>query len=268
MWESDLQQYMRASGYSFRTIASYLDALRRLAKTYHKDPGNISESELEKHLSMLRQNNRSPYTLNQYHMALKLLKTKVKGVKWQPRFAYTKRHQRLPVVLSHSEVEAIVQATKNSKHKLMLALAYGAGLRVSEVVNLRVSGVDLARMAITIAGGKGNKDRLSVIPEKLVSELSRVVAGRDQAAFLFESERGGKLTTRSAQMVMKNALKQAKINKGATFHSLRHSFATHLLENGVDIRHIQQLLGHSSITTTQRYTKVTNPALLKIRSPL
>lgn len=268
MWESELQQYMRASGYSLRTISSYIDALRRLSKKYHKEPSKISEFELEKYLSKLSEINRSPYTLNQYHMALKLLKTKVLGQSWRPRFSYTKRHKRIPIVLSREEISRLIQVTKNSKHKLMLSIAYGAGLRVSEVVNLRVRDIDISSLCITIAGGKGHKDRISLIPEKLVHELSREVAGKEGTDYLFESERGGRLTTRSAQMVMTVALKKANITKGATFHSLRHSFATHLLENGVDIRHIQKLLGHSSITTTQQYTKVTNPSLMNIRSPL
>ncbi|GAB4027689.1 MAG: hypothetical protein Fur0011_6310 [Candidatus Microgenomates bacterium] len=162
----------------------------------------------------------------------------------------------------------IIEKTQNIKHKLILALAYGSGLRVSEVINLRVRDVDLTNLCLTIKGGKGNKDRITVIPEKLTAELSRMIAGKSAESYLFESERGGKLTSRTAQIIMHQALKRANVNKNATFHSLRHSFATHLLENGVDIRHIQKLLGHSSISTTAQYTKVTNPHLMKIRSPL
>lgn len=268
MWDSELQQYMRASGYSLRTISSYLDALNRLCKAYDKEPRLITESDLEKYLSKLSDSRKSPYTLNQYHMALKLLKTKVLDQSWSPRFAYTKRHIRLPVVLSREEISSIIEKTKNIKHKLILAMAYGAGLRVSEVVNLLVRDINFNSLTITIVGGKGNKDRISLIPEKLVSELTRTVAGKEGEEYLFESERGGKLNTRTAQMIMTAAIKRANIKKNATFHSLRHSFATHLLENGVDIRHIQKLLGHSSITTTAQYTKVTNPNLMNIRSPL
>lgn len=268
MWEPELQQFMRASGYSLRTIASYIDALNRLSRYFRKEPEAIDESELEHYLSKLSLDKRSPYTLNQYHMALKLLKTKVFRLSWTPRFSYTKRHKKLPVVLSRGEITEIISVTRNHKHRLMLALAYGAGLRVSEVVNLKVRNIDLSTLCLTIEGAKGNKDRVTVIPEKLKEDLSRQTAGRTGSEPVFVSERGGKLTTRSAQMIMTTSLRQANIKKGATFHSLRHSFATHLLENGVDIRHIQKLLGHSSITTTQQYTKVTNPMLMKIRSPL
>ena len=236
MWEMELQQYMRACGYSVRTISSYVEALKRLSRHFGSEPGDITENDLETYLSSMYEKNRSPYTLNQYHMALKLLKIKVFNLPWKPRFPYTKRHKRIPVVLSREAISAILSATKNMKHKLMLALAYGSGLRVSELVNMRVRDIDLEGLCLTITEGKGRKDRIS--------------------------------TTRTAQNVMSTSLLRAKIKKNATFHSLRHSFATHLLENGVDIRHIQKLLGHSSITTTQQYTKVTNPNLMNIRSPL
>lgn len=150
----------------------------------------------------------------------------------------------------------------------MLALAYGAGLRVSEVINLHVRDLNITELSLVVRSGKGNKDRISILPEKLGNDLQNLMAGKSPDDYLFESERGGKLTTRTAQTVFVRSLKLAGIRKKATFHSLRHSFATHLLENGVDVRYIQQLLGHASITTTQLYTKVTNPALRKIRSPL
>ena len=121
---------------------------------------------------------------------------------------------------------------------------------------------------VHIKGAKGRKDRITIVPEKMKNGLRNIIAGKKGNDFIFESARGGRLTTRSAQKVFDSALKKAKIKKSATFHSLRHSFATHLLENGTDIRYVQELLGHSNIRTTQIYTKVTNPMLKNIKSPL
>jgi len=149
-----------------------------------------------------------------------------------------------------------------------MALAYGAGLRVSEVINLAVKDVDVKELTVIITEGKGGKERISILPEKLKDDLINIMTGKTGNQYLFESERGGKLSSRTAQTVFARSLKLAGIKKQATFHSLRHSFATHLLENGVDVRYIQKLLGHASITTTALYTKVTNPQLLNIVSPL
>ncbi len=162
----------------------------------------------------------------------------------------------------------MLDETKNQKHQLLLALAYGAGLRVSEVVNLKVQDLDFAEKTIHLKQAKGRKDRISVLPDKFIDALKRFVSGKDKGDFIFHSDWGGRLTTRTAQKVFEHALAKADIKKPATFHSLRHSFATHLLENGVDIRYVQVLLGHNNIRTTQRYTRVTNPKLQSIRSPL
>ena len=248
---------MRVAGYSSRTIEAYSRCVEE-----------IGNNDLIQFLDVLAREGKSSYTLNQYHAAYKLYATKVLKRPWNRPFPYTKRHQKLPVVLSREEIGRIIDFTKNVKHKLMISLAYGAGLRVSEVINLQVKDIDLAELSVTIRDGKGGKDRVSILPEKLTNDLERMTAGREPGSYLFESERGGKLTTRTAQSVFEKSLKLTGIKKSATFHSLRHSFATHLLENGVDIRYIQQLLGHASITTTQQYTKVTNPQLKNIRSPL
>jgi len=154
------------------------------------------------------------------------------------------------------------------KHKMIISLTYAAGLRVSEVVNLRIQDVDFDELTIHIKNAKGKKDRITIFPKKLRSNIKNLIANKNKNNFIFESNRGGKLTTTSLQKVFRKALKKAKVKKPATFHSLRHSFATHLLENGVDVRYVQELLGHQNIRTTQVYTKVTNPKLKNIKSPL
>jgi len=157
--------------------------------------------------------------------------------------------------------------TTNIKHKLLLSLAYGAGLRVSEVMDLKVKDINLDELTIHIKHAKGNKDRITIFPDKLRSSLGNITTVKQSNDYVFESERGGKLSTRTVQKSFKNALRKGGIKRDATFHSLRHSFATHLLENGVDIRYVQELLGHSNIRTTQLYTQVTNPNLRNIKSP-
>lgn len=254
---SELQQYMRVTGYSPRTIEAYTHCIEQIA-----------DKDLLEFLDKLAKEGKSSFTLNQYHAAYKLYMTKVRGKHWQAPFPYAKRHKKLPVVLSRTEIKALIEATVNTKHRLMISLAYGAGLRVSEVTNLQVRDLEPEDLSLVIREAKGGKDRVSIVPEKLCSELQVMMAGKKPDSYLFESERGGKLSTRTAQAVFERSLKLAGIKKSATFHSLRHSFATHLLENGVDVRYVQELLGHAHISTTQLYTKVTNPQLRKIRSPL
>jgi len=252
-----LRQYMRVAGYSPRTIESYCRCVKEIGK-----------QDLLLFLDRLARQGKSPYTLNQYHQAYKLYHTKVMGQFWKGRFPYAKRHNRLPVVLTRADIARVVDVIDNRKYKLLIQLTYGAGLRVSEVVGLRVEDVGLASGELWVREGKGAKDRLTLLPNKIADDLQIMMHGKSGRDYLFENAWGGKLTTRSAQAVFARALKRAGIQKAATFHSLRHSFATHLLEAGVDVRYVQELLGHRSITTTQLYTKVTNPSIKNIRSPL
>lgn len=263
-----LKQEMRLSGYSPRTIQSYTNCAKNLYKNFKKPLINVQETEFKSFLEKLAMRNYSPFTLNLYHSTMKYIFEHVYGKSWKFHFPYAKRHKRLPIVLSRNEIAEIIDTLKNKKHRLLIALSYGAGLRVSEIITLKVKDVDLQELIIHLKDTKGKKDRITILPEKLKSNLQNLMAGKGINDFLFESERGGILTTRTAQKVFSNALKKAEIKKNATFHSLRHSFATHLLENGVDVRHVQELLGHANIRTTQIYTKVTNPKLKNIKSPL
>ncbi len=268
MWKERLQQYMQARAYSKRTISAYIDSIERISKKTRKRPEDIDEPTLEKYLSELYLAGMSPYTLNQHHMALKLLKTAVLAQSWNPKFGYAKRPKKIPLTLTKGETSKLIEVTTNPKHQLILALAYGTGLRVSEIIALRVMDFDFENLRVMVRSGKGNKDRTTVLPDKLVTPLRSYIAGRKMDDHVFLSERGGTLTTRTLQAIFAKSLIRAAINKAATFHSLRHSFATHLLEQGVDIRYIQTLLGHASITTTQIYTHVASTALHNIRSPL
>ncbi|MBU1110710.1 tyrosine-type recombinase/integrase [Patescibacteria group bacterium] len=263
-----LQEYMRLGGYSARTIVAYSDCLTKIEKHFSKPIKEISRDEFRSFLDKLVSKGFSGQTINQYHCAFRLIKKEICGERDKIDFPYSKKRKKLPIVLSRIEIEKMLEVTRNFKHRMMLALAYGGGLRVSEVVNLRVEDVDLLELVVYVREGKGGKDRMSVISKKIMLELKELMMGKSGKDFVFSSERGGKLSTRTAQMVFKKALKQARIEKEASFHSLRHSFATHLLENGTDVRYVQELLGHANIRTTQLYTQVTNPKLKNIRSPL
>jgi len=180
-----------------------------------------------------------------------------------------KRPEQLPVVLSREEVGRLLKVTTNLKHRALLMTAYSAGLRVGEVVRLKVSDVDSKRMQIRVTAGKGAKDRYTLLAETALAVLRDYFKVEKPQDWLFPGEDpADHLSERSAQHIFEQAKKKAGIAKQATFHTLRHSFATHLLEDGVDIRYIQELLGHGSIETTERYTHVTQPALARIKSPL
>jgi site-specific recombinase XerD len=180
-----------------------------------------------------------------------------------------KRPYQLPVVLSREEVAKLLKVTSNLKHKALLMTAYSAGLRVGEVVRLKVSDIDSQRMQIRVTAGKGAKDRYTILSEIALSVLREYFRACKPKDWLFPgADLTDHLSERSAQNVFACSRKKAGITKPVTFHTLRHSFATHLLEDGVDIRYIQELMGHDSIVTTQRYTHVTQKATGRIKSPL
>lgn len=179
-----------------------------------------------------------------------------------------KKRLALPKTLNKKEVRKIIDVTQNPKHRLLLKLAYGMGLRVSELVNLKISDIDSTAMLIRVEQGKGKKDRVVPLPQSVLEEMRNYYTMYRPKIYLFEGQNGGKYSIRSAQQVFRSGLQKAKVNKGLGIHGLRHSYATHLLETGTDMRFIQELLGHHSIKTTQIYTHVTDVSKSKIKSPL
>lgn len=179
-----------------------------------------------------------------------------------------KKKLLLPKMLSKAEIKKIIAATENLKHSLILKVCYGMGLRVSEVVALKLSDIDSAEMLVRIEQGKGKKDRIAVLPQTLLPELREYYLTYRPKVYLFEGKEGGAYSVRSAQAVFRKAMVKAGIRKKVGIHGLRHSFATHLMETGTDIRFIQELLGHNSIKTTQIYTHVTDLSKSRIKSPL
>ena len=179
-----------------------------------------------------------------------------------------KKHKKLPKVIHSQDIKRLFDVTKNIKHNTMLKLIYGMGLRVSEVINLRIVDVDSKSMQVFLERGKGKKDRYVNLPESILEQLRAYFLEYKPKDFLFEGQYGGKYSIRSAQQVFKSSMEKAGINKLVGIHSLRHSFATHLLENGTDIRFIQEILGHNDIKTTLLYTNVSERSIRKIKSPL
>ncbi len=265
---SRIEDELKLRNYSRKTIKSYLGCLSdyfHYAKNINKDP---DVALIKEYLLKKQSAGQSPQTVNLHLNAIKYFYREIFKSPIAINLKFSKTSKKLPIVLSREEVGKIIDSIRNEKHRLLVALSYGAGLRVSEAVKLRVGDINLNELTVHIKGAKGNKDRITIFPEKLKEDLSELTALQHGNEYLFESERGGKLTERTAQKVFENSLKKAGIKKDATFHSLRHSFATHLLENGVDVRYVQELLGHANIRTTQIYTKVTNPAIKNIKSPL
>lgn len=259
---------LKLRNYSQKTIKSYLFYINDYLAFAKKKRIKDKTKAIELFLLEKQQQGRSPQTINLALNSIKFLYHEVLGQKEKLNFKCAKKSKKLPIVLSKKEIESMIVILQNPKHKLILSLGYAAGLRVSEVVNLKVKDIDLDELTIHIKNAKGRKDRITIFPEKLIPGIKELIHNKGSNDFIFESNRGGKLTTTSLQKVFKSALHKADIKKDATFHSLRHSFATHLLENGVDIRYVQELLGHQNIRTTQRYTQVTNPRLKNIKSPL
>ncbi|MBI4272249.1 tyrosine-type recombinase/integrase [Candidatus Uhrbacteria bacterium] len=263
-----LHQEMRLRNYSPKTVKAYTRVIGDLYKKVKKPLRELSESDIKTYLLGLHDRGLSSQSVALATNAINFLYRDIYKRKDYTPLRHPKRSQKLPVVLTRTEIERLIAQSKNLKHRLLLAISYAAGLRVSEALSLRVRDIDLQELIITVRQGKGCKDRRTVLSQKLISDLSSLIMGRDDKSYLFESERGGKLTSETASAVFRSSLKKAGIKKDASFHSLRHSFATHLLENGVDVRYVQELLGHANIRTTQIYTHLTNPALKNIKSPL
>lgn len=174
----------------------------------------------------------------------------------------------MPKHISPQDVKRLFDHTPNLKHNTMLRLCYGMGLRVSELVALKVQDIDSANMQVQLRRAKGKKDRYVPLPTSILEQLRTYFKEYRPKEHLFEGQYGGAYTARSAQAVFKQALNRAGINKDIGIHSLRHSYATHLLEAGTDMAFIQKLLGHANIKTTLLYAEVTNARLGQIKSPL
>lgn len=262
-----LVRELRLKNYSRRTIEVYSGQVAKYIQFCGEGWERFGQEKVEDFILDGQEKGLSPQTLNLGIQSLQFFYKFVLGRDWY-KMGGLKKSQKLPIILSLGEIQKMLTVMQNKKHKLLLALSYGAGLRVSEVVSLQVKDLDFEEGLLTVRCGKGRKDRVTVLPELLVADLHYFCADKGVNKLIFESDRGGSLTTRTAQKIFAMALKKAGIRKEASFHSLRHSFATHLLENGVNLRIIQELLGHASSRTTERYTHVSHALVGRVQSPL
>lgn len=263
-----VENLLKLRGHSPKTRKSYLFYVSQYLDFSEKENIKDKNEAIEKFLLKKVTKGNSSSTINLALNSIKFLYREVLKSKEGIDFKCAKKSKKLPVVLTKKEIEKIISQISNSKHRLIISIGYASGLRISEVINLKIQDINLEELTIHIKNAKGKKDRITVFPKKLRTDFQNLMAGKKKNNFVFESNRGGKLTIASAQKVFYRALARTDIKKQASFHSLRHSFATHLLENGTDVRYVQELLGHLNIRTTQIYTQVTNPKLKNIKSPL
>jgi len=231
---------------------------------------NISTEQINTYiLSLIKSKNISISQQNQRINAIKFYYEKVLGKeKEYYELHRPKKEHKLPKVLSKNEIKRIFTVTTNLKHKCILMLIYSAGLRRSELLNLLLSDIDSERMVIRINSAKGKKDRISLLSENLLNLLRQYYKEYRPERYLFEGQKGGKYSASSVGNILKKSARKAGIIKVVTPHMLRHSFATHLLEQGTDLRYIQELLGHESSKTTEIYTHVSKKAIDKIKNPI
>lgn len=262
---------LRELRYSENTILTYTNAFKEFINYYHKlDIKEITEAQIITFLRFLVMERKvSSSYQNQAINAIKFYYERVLG--GQRKFYFIERpikEKTLPGVLSTEEVLSLFKNTPNLKHKAMLMLTYSAGLRVSEVVNLKITDIDSKRKQIRVVQSKGKKDRFTLLADKTLDILRRYVVKFKPKDWLFEGYNDTQYSVRSLQLVLNDSVQRAGIKKRVTMHTLRHSFATHLLENGTDLRYIQTLLGHENSKTTEVYTHVTTKGFDQIKSPL
>ncbi|GAB3760558.1 tyrosine-type recombinase/integrase [Spirosoma pomorum] len=263
---------LRVQAYSYKTLKNYRQALIMLIRYLGDKPvEGLTKSQYQQYLLYLVDKRRlSSATVNVHINAWKFYQEKVlQRDKEYYDVDYPRQAVKLPTVYSVDEIKAIFRATTSLKYRTLFQLVYATGLRLSEVIMLRLVDLDRVRRLITVRGGKGRKDRIVMFSEKLENTLETYLAQNKPQVYLFENaENKEPLANRTVQQVYSDVVQFAGITKRGGIHTLRHSFATHLLESGMDIRYIQQLLGHESILTTMRYTHVTADKISTLKSPL
>lgn len=283
----ELETELKIRGYSNKTISSYIYETKRfldflnsnkIGVEYQKSllsakgkrtPQDVTKQDIKAYQAFLMADKTlKPSTVNLILSALKFFYVNVLGKDIFQDIQRPKKEQKLPVVLTRDEIRKMIENTKNKKHRLLIEFLYGSGLRVSEAVGFKINDLDLNEKINIIRGGKGKKDRRIIVPNKLRKKLTHYLKRRkDGNPYIFHYKEGH-ISTRQAQRIVKQAGLRAGIKKDVFCHALRSSFATHLIDSGVDIRDVQVLLGHDRISTTQIYTKVSNERLKEITSPL
>ncbi len=264
-------QYLKGKCYSDSTVKTYLTLTADLLEFYNdKDVKSINNRSVEIFIEQVMIPKRYAIsTHRQFISSLKHFKAYYPECAIEElKLELPKKDKLLPVVLSKEEVIDLIRVTSNLKHRCIIALLYSCGLRVGELLNLKLSDIDIDRRQVHIKRGKGRKDRYVILADSFLPLLNNYVNTFSPKIFVFEGQTSKKYSSESIRAFLKRSCKAAQVNKRVTPHTLRHSYATHLLENGIDIRYIQELLGHSRPETTMVYTHVTKKDLLDIKSPL
>jgi site-specific recombinase XerD len=262
---------LQLKAYSPNTLKTYGNEFTQLLYALNdKDVNSLNAEKLRSYF--LYCTNTLKLSENTLHSRINAIKFYFEQVMHREQFFFEiprpKKPSILPKVINAKDINKLFEVTLNLKHNTMLKLCYGMGLRVSEIVNLKIKDVDSKNWQVFIERAKGKKDRYANLPESVLEQLRTYYKAYRPKTYLFEGQSGEQYSTRSLQNVFKAGLKKAKINKDVGIHGLRHSFATHLLEGGTDIRFIQELLGHNDINTTLRYTHVSTKSLKNVKSPL
>lgn len=268
---ASFQDFMKLKAYSWQTQKLYLGHLKRIISFVDKDLNKVENNDIRRYVLFIIEDGK--HSKSFVDQAVSVIKLLYKEILPKPdvitNIPRPKKDNKLPSVLSQSEVLQILQATKNEKHKTILFLIYSAGLRVGEVVRLKLEDIESARMLVRVNKGKGSKDRYTLLSHTALEQLRKYYKLYKPEGWLFAGSKvGDHITERTVQRIFENSCTKAKLSKNVSVHTLRHSFATHLLESGVDLRYIQELLGHASSKTTEIYTHVTQKNISEILSPL
>ena len=266
-----LQQQLKLRGYSKKTISVYRGHIVRFIDYMRARElkSGVIKGVVEAYALLLLEQDRSHSNVNQAISACKFYSKHVLQQTDTTQYIRPKTEKKMPQVLSLAEIKLIFKTIQNEKHRAIIMITYSSGLRVSEVVRLKLEDFDLDRQLLRIRQGKGRKDRYTLLSEAAWQAIMQYKANNKLTSWLFPGQQNkGHITERTVQKVFEKVLAKTTIHKDVTLHTLRHSFATHLLEGGIDIRYIQELLGHEHISTTQKYTHVTNINARSIKSPL
>ena len=266
-----MKEEMIVRNYSPCTIRTYISLLAQLSIYYQCSPEHLSLSQIKRYLYYcVNEKGLANSSINQIISAVKILFQDVLQREWEPlKIKRPRKEKKLPVVFSKEEISLLLRSVFNIKHKAILSTAYATGMRLSELRMLVFSDIDADRMQIHVRSGKGKKSRMTLLSERLLEQLREYYKIFRPRNYLFEgATRGEPISARTIQQVFKQCLKRSGITKPLNFHCIRHSFATHLLEAGTNLRMIQQLLGHNSLKTTTVYLHVSHFDARAVANPL
>lgn len=256
--------------FSPRTIEAYQTCVEMFFRQTNKTPNLITKKDIKEFLYKLIEKRKAGGTIHVYLNSLKFYFEEILGRKFRLDIKYCKRPERLPEVLTQEEISKILDSIKNSKHKLMISLLYGAGLRVSELLTLKVKEINFENGYGFVRQGKGRKDRIFILPGKISFQLKELISFEKlfNEDFIFLTNRREQYSPRTIAEIIKTSCKIIGIKKRIHPHTMRHSFATHLIQNGNSVNEVQSLLGHKSPETTMIYVHLAQPNMIKIKSPL